>query len=107
MPSVRVAYLERRKRVRVAVVRGPRPRVYSRPRRAVIFESGARGHNLISGGTMSEKNTAIFGVYPTPESADAAVDTLRTKGFRSTDVSVLFPQNLGSKEFGHEKGTKS
>ena len=56
---------------------------------------------------MSGKNTAVFGVYPTHESADAAVDTLRTKGFRSTDISVLFPQNVGSKEFGHEKGTKS
>ena len=56
---------------------------------------------------MSGKNTAVFGVYPTHESADAAVDTLRTKGFRNTDISVLFPQNVGSKEFGHEKGTKS
>ena len=56
---------------------------------------------------MSSKNTAVFGVYPTRESADAAVDTLRAKGFRSTDISVLFPQNEGSKEFGHEKGTKS
>jgi hypothetical protein len=56
---------------------------------------------------MSGKNTAVFGVYPTRESADTAVDTLRTKGFRSTDISVLFPQNAGSKEFGHEKGTKS
>ena len=56
---------------------------------------------------MSGKNTAVFGIYPTHESADAAVDTLRAKGFRNTDVSVLFPQNLGSKEFGHEKGTKS
>ena len=56
---------------------------------------------------MSGKNTAVFGVYPTHESADAAVDALRTKGFRSTDISVLFPQNVGSKEFGHEKGTKS
>src|SRR4029450_11980232 len=56
---------------------------------------------------MSGKNTAVFGVYPPQESADAAVDTLRTKGFRNTDISVLFPQNVGSKEFGHEKGTKS
>ena len=56
---------------------------------------------------MSGKNTAVFGVYPTHESADAAVDTLKTKGFRNTDISVLFPQNVGSKEFGHEKGTKS
>jgi hypothetical protein len=56
---------------------------------------------------MSGKNTAVFGIYPTHASADVAVDTLRAKGFRNTDVSVLFPQNVGSKEFGHEKGTKS
>jgi hypothetical protein len=56
---------------------------------------------------MSDKNTAVFGIYPTQESADAAVDALRTKGFRPTDISILFPQNSGSKEFGHEKGTKS
>ena len=56
---------------------------------------------------MSGKNTAVFGIYPTHESADVAVDTLRSKGFRNTDISVLFPQNAGSKAFGHEKGTKS
>jgi len=56
---------------------------------------------------MSAKNIAVFGIYPTPDSADAAVDALRTKRFRSSDISVLFPQNVGSKEFGHEKGTKS
>jgi len=56
---------------------------------------------------MSGKNTAVFGVYPTHDSADAAVDTLRTAGFRNADISVLFPQNVGSKEFGLEKGTKS
>lgn len=56
---------------------------------------------------MSGKNTAVFGIYPTHGSADTAVDALRTEGFRSTDISVLFPQNVGSKEFGHEKGTKS
>ncbi len=56
---------------------------------------------------MSGKNTAVFGVYPSHESADAAVDTLRMKGFRNTDISVLFPQNVGSKEFAHTKGSKS
>ena len=56
---------------------------------------------------MSGKNTAVFGIYPTHASADAAVDTLKTKGFRSTDISVLFPENVGSKDFGHEKGTTS
>jgi len=56
---------------------------------------------------MSGKNTAVFGIYPTRDAADLAVDLLRTRGFRSTDVSVLFPQNPGSKDFGHTKGTKS
>ena len=46
---------------------------------------------------MSGKNTALFGIYPTHASADAAVDTLRSKGFRNTDISVMFPQNVGSK----------
>jgi hypothetical protein len=63
--------------------------------------------NTLTGGDMSGKNTAVFGIYPTHASADAAVDTLKTRGFRSADISVLFPQNVGSKEFGHEKGTKS
>ena len=49
---------------------------------------------------MSDKRTAVFGIYPT-ESAEAAVDALRTEGFRATDISVLFPQNVGSKELGH------
>ena len=40
---------------------------------------------------MFGKNTAVFGVYATDDSADAAVETLRTKAFRTTDVSVLFP----------------
>jgi hypothetical protein len=56
---------------------------------------------------MSGKNIAVFGIYPTHDAADAAVAKLRARGFRNTDVSVLIPQNLGSKEFGHEKGTKS
>jgi len=51
---------------------------------------------------MSGKNTAVFGIFPTRASADAAVDALRTKGFRNTDVSVLFPQNVGST--GETKG---
>lgn len=56
---------------------------------------------------MATRNISVFGLYPTRDSADAAVATLRTAGFRNTDISVLFPQNAGSKEFGHEKGTKS
>jgi hypothetical protein len=56
---------------------------------------------------MSGKNTAVFGLYPNDSSAERGVDTLKEAGFRNTDISVLFPQNVGSKDFGHEKGSKS
>src|SRR6202163_2994736 len=56
---------------------------------------------------MAGKNTAVFGIYPTYESVERAVDTLRDEGFRSTDISVLFPENVGTKDFAHEKGTKA
>ena len=56
---------------------------------------------------MAGKNTAVFGVYPTYDSADSGLDSLRTAGFRSTDISALFPENLGSKDLAHEKATKA
>src|ERR1700704_6571291 len=55
---------------------------------------------------MAGKNTAVFGIYPDRASAETAVDILRTDGFRSTDISVLFPENQGTKDFAHEKNTK-
>jgi hypothetical protein len=36
-----------------------------------------------------------------------AIDALKAAGFRSTDISVLYPENLGSRDFGHEKHTKA
>ena len=53
------------------------------------------------------KNTAVFGIYPTYQAVEGAVDALREAGFRNTDVSVLFPENVGTKDFAHEKGTKA
>ena len=56
---------------------------------------------------MAGKNMAVFGIYPSRGSAEDAVDALRIAGFRSTDVSVLFSENQGTKDFAHEKATKS
>jgi hypothetical protein len=56
---------------------------------------------------MAGKNTAVFGIYPTYGSVESGVEGLQAAGFRSTDISVLFPQNAGSKDFAHEKGTKA
>ena len=38
---------------------------------------------------------------------ETAVDALKMAGFRNTDISVLFPENVGTKDFAHEKGTKA
>jgi hypothetical protein len=56
---------------------------------------------------MAGKNTAAFGIYPSRLAVEEAVDRLRTAGFRSTDISVLFPENEGTKDFAHEKNTKA
>ena len=52
-------------------------------------------------------NTAVFGVYPTLDAAESAVRTLRDRGFRATDVSVLIPQNPGTKDLAHVRATKA
>jgi hypothetical protein len=56
---------------------------------------------------MSGKNTAAFAIYPDQVTVSEAVDGLKHAGFRNTDISVLFPENAGSKDFGHEKHTKA
>ncbi len=56
---------------------------------------------------MAGKNTAVFGIYPSRPAVEEGVDHLRSAGFRSTDISVLFPDNAGTKDFAHEKNTKA
>src|SRR6266480_70103 len=56
---------------------------------------------------MAGKNTAVFGIYRDRTSVENAVDVLRQENFRNTDISVLFPENQGTKDFSHEKNTKA
>ena len=56
---------------------------------------------------MAGKNTAVFGIYQTYEGVEKAVNALKVAGFRNTDISVLFPENVGTKDFAHEKATKT
>jgi hypothetical protein len=53
------------------------------------------------------KNTAVFGIYPTYDAVERAVDALRVAGFRTTDISVLYPENVGTKDLAAEKATKA
>lgn len=53
------------------------------------------------------KNIAAFGIYPDQVHVSEAVDTLKAAGFRNTDISVLFPENVGTKDFAMEHHTKA
>jgi hypothetical protein len=56
---------------------------------------------------VAAKNRAVFGIYSTQESVASVVDTLRAAGFRNEDISVLYSENVGSKDLAHEKATKA
>ena len=50
---------------------------------------------------------SVFGVMPSEASAARAADELRAAGFASDDISALFPDKRGSKDFAHEQNTKA
>jgi hypothetical protein len=52
------------------------------------------------------KNIAVFGIYRSRQAVEEAVQALRNSDFRNTDISVLFSENVGTKDFAHEKHTK-
>jgi hypothetical protein len=56
---------------------------------------------------MAGKNTAAFGIYQNRAQVENAVDALVAAGFRSEDISVLMPENMGTKDFAAEKNTKA
>jgi hypothetical protein len=56
---------------------------------------------------MAGKKTAVFGIYPDRSSVDRGVEALKAAGFSNNDVSVLFPDKQGTKDFAHEKETKA
>jgi hypothetical protein len=56
---------------------------------------------------MAGKNIAVFGIYTDRSSVDQAVGALKAAGFSNNDVSALFPENQGTKDFAHEKNTKA
>ncbi len=56
---------------------------------------------------MAGKNTVAYGIYGSREMAETAVDQLIAAGFRNEDISVLLQDNVGTKDFAHEKATKA
>jgi hypothetical protein len=56
---------------------------------------------------MAGKNTAVYGIYSNRQTAENAVDRLLASGFRNEDISVLLQDNVGTKDFAHQKDTKA
>ena len=53
------------------------------------------------------KNTAVYGIFRNRSQAESAVDRLVENGFRTEDISVLLAENVGTKDFAHEKHPKA
>jgi len=53
------------------------------------------------------KNKSVVGIYATRKSAEIGIDSLREAGSPNTDISLLLPENLGSKEWFTLKTTKA
>lgn len=54
---------------------------------------------------MSTKT--VIGIAGNRMRAESAVDQLGAAGFNMSDVSVLFPDKEGTRDFAHEKNTKA
>ncbi len=50
---------------------------------------------------------AVFCIATTQGQAEGIVDALKSAGFASSDISVLLPDNAGTRDFAHEKNTKA
>jgi ActD protein len=56
---------------------------------------------------MAGKNTAAFGIYSTKAALEEGIQALRDANFRREDISVLYPDNEGTKDLAHEKASKA
>lgn len=50
---------------------------------------------------------AVFCIAKSEAQATSIVDQLKTAGFSNNDISVLFPDQSGTKDFAHEQNTKA
>ena len=50
---------------------------------------------------------AVYGIVQTSTDAEVLVLRLKEAGFTGNDISVLFPDKQGTRDFAHEKSTKA
>ena len=56
---------------------------------------------------MAEKNISVCALYDDRSTLATAVDALRVSGFRNTDISVLNPENEGTKDLKVVRSSKA
>jgi hypothetical protein len=56
---------------------------------------------------MMTSSKAVVGLVASEPQAAAIVNNLTKAGFPSNDISVLFPDKEGTRDFAHEKNTKA
>jgi hypothetical protein len=56
---------------------------------------------------MSDKKMSVFAIYTERSAAERGVSGLMNAGFAAEAISVLLPENLGTRELGTEKATKA
>ncbi len=52
-------------------------------------------------------NRSVICIATSYSQAETVVDQLRLAGFSNSDISVLFPDKTGTRDFAHEKNTKA
>jgi len=50
---------------------------------------------------------SVFCLCDDERQAERIVDQLRSRGFSNNDISVLFPDSSGTRDFAHEQNTKA
>ena len=53
------------------------------------------------------KNKVVLGLVDAEIQAESVVQKLQNDGFASSDISAIFPDKSGTKEFAHEHNTKA
>ena len=63
--------------------------------------------NEVTTETKKDKKLVVFGLFENRMQLEAAIDGLRTEGFRDSDLSALLPDLAATTELAHEKHTKA
>jgi uncharacterized membrane protein len=53
------------------------------------------------------KNKSVIAIVDSENQAESAVSALRNAGFSGDDLSVIFPDKSGTRDFAHEHNTKA